>query len=79
MDEDLIETAVDALEGLIGQLIEETHDQAIDQAPADPAGRLQRLQELQRVGTDLAILADAAGILVRRSQTAQSVRARTSQ
>ena len=66
MDEDLIETAVEALEGLIGQLVEEAHDDAVARAPESIEARTERLAVLSVLGTDLTVLADAAAILLRR-------------
>ncbi len=66
MDEDLIETAVDALEGLIGQLVEEAHDDAVARAPESVEARTKRLDVLRVLGADLTVLAEAAIILLRR-------------
>jgi hypothetical protein len=40
-DEELILTGLAALEGLIGVLIEDAHDEAIRRAPEDPKERLR--------------------------------------
>ena len=66
MDEDLIETAVDALEGLIGQLVEEAHDNAIAGPPDSMRDRAERLEGLSELGSDLALVAIAAAALLRR-------------
>ncbi len=65
MDEDLIETAVDALEGLIGQLIEDAHDDAVARAPDSLEARMERLNRLKLRGNDVTALADAAARLLR--------------
>jgi len=66
MDENPTETAVDALEGLIGQLIEEAHDAAVARAPSSVDARAERLRMLNVLGADLSLLAEAAVVLLRR-------------
>ena len=73
MDEDLIETAVDALEGLIGQLVEGAHDDAVSRAPESIDARLERVQDLRSTAAELATLTDAAAVLLRRARRSRRI------
>ena len=56
-DEKLIREGLDALNGLIGLVLEE----ALDQALARP-GRLQRLADLRQASADVVVLAEGGNI-----------------
>ncbi len=64
-DEELIRAGLEALESLIGMLIEDAHDGAIGMAPDDPAKHLDHIRMLQQVGTDVVALAGACEVLLR--------------
>jgi hypothetical protein len=64
-DEELILTGLAALEGLIGVLIEDAHDEAIRRAPDDPKERLARVRTRQEVGADVVALTRACEVLLR--------------
>ncbi len=65
-DEVLIRRGLEALEGLIGLVLEEALDQAITRPPDDQEERLQRLASLRQVGADVVTLAEAAASVLRR-------------
>jgi hypothetical protein len=65
-DEKLLAQGLDALEGLIGLVLEEALDQAVTFSPAGLQQRLRHLADLRQAGTDVVTLADAAATLLRR-------------
>lgn len=66
-DADLTATALDALEGVIGLMVEDAHDEAVSRSPDRPEERLERIRVLRQLGADLVALADALEVLLRRS------------
>lgn len=73
-DKELIRAGLEALEGLIGVLIEDAHDGAISMAPDDPAEHLDRIRALQQVGTDVVALTRACEVLLRWRSHAEGAR-----
>ena len=67
-DEKLITEGLDALDGLIGLVLEEALDQALARPPADAIGRLRRLADLRQAGADVVVLAEATRSMLRRWQ-----------
>lgn len=67
-DEVLIARGLEALEGLIGLLLEEALDEAISRPPDRQAERLQRLIDLEQAGADVVLLAASAAAVLRRWQ-----------
>lgn len=65
-DERLIARGLEALEGLIGLVLEEALDQAVSRPPDSLDGRLQWLAGLGQAGADVAALAEAAAAVLRR-------------
>ena len=65
-DERLIRQGLDALEGLVGLVLEEALEQALGRPPDDATERLHQLHHLRQAGTDVVTLADAAAALLRR-------------
>jgi hypothetical protein len=66
-DADLTATALDALEGALGLVVEDAHDLAVARAPDRRSERLKRVRVLRQVGADLVVLADACEVLLRLS------------
>ena len=65
-DEKLIAQGLEALEGVIGLVLEEALDRAVAQPPDLPAERLRWLADLRQAGADVAKLAEAAVAVLRR-------------
>ncbi len=64
----LIARGLEALEGLIGLVLEEALDEAISRPSDRPAERLQRLIDLEQAGADVVLLAASAAAVLRRWQ-----------
>jgi hypothetical protein len=65
-DEVLIAQGLEALEGLIGLVLEQALDSAVYRPPDDADERLRHLSELRQAGADVVVLAEAAVALHRR-------------
>ena len=65
-DEKLIAQGLEALEGLIGLVLEDALDQAVTRPPEDSTERLRWLADLKQAGADVAKLAEAAAAVLRR-------------
>ena len=67
-DEKLIREGLEALDGLIGLVLEEALDKALARPPADGIGRLRRLADLRQASADVVVLAEATTSVLRRWQ-----------
>ena len=65
-DEKLIAQGLEALEGLIGLVLEDALDQAVTRPPEDSTERLRWLADLKQAGADVVTLAEAAAAVLRR-------------
>lgn len=65
-DEKLIAQGLEALEGLIGLVLEEALDQALAMSPEDTTERLRWLADLGQAGADVATLEEATKAVLRR-------------
>lgn len=65
-DEGLVAGGVEALEGLIGLVLEEALDEAVRRPPDGAGERLQRLAGLRRAGAEVVLLAEAAAAVLGR-------------
>ena len=61
-DEKLITEGLDALDRLIGLVLEEALDQALARPPTGATGRLQRLADLRQASADVVVLAEGGNI-----------------
>ena len=71
-DGKLIAQGLEALEGLIGLVLEEALDQALALPPENATERLCWLADLRQAGADVATLAEAAGAVLTRWPDAES-------
>jgi hypothetical protein len=65
-DEVLIARGLEALEGLIGLVLEEALEQALARPPNDGDGHVRHLVELRQASATAVVLAEAAVAILRR-------------
>jgi hypothetical protein len=67
IDREVAEAGIAALIVAAGELMEEAHQAAVIRMPAEPGLRIRLVSELGQTGRDIAALAAAAEVLIRRS------------
>jgi hypothetical protein len=72
-DEELIRAGLDALQGVMGVLIEDAHDLAVSRAPEEAGERLARVGALSRLEPTVVALTRACEVLLRRNSQAREV------
>jgi hypothetical protein len=66
LDSEIAEPASALISVAIGTLMEDHADAAVSLLPTEPDDRIKHFERLQSVGRDIAILAGAAEVLLRR-------------
>jgi hypothetical protein len=66
VDREVAEAGIAALIVAAGELMEEAHEAAVSRMPAEPDLRIRLVSELGQTGRDIAALAEAAEVLIRR-------------
>lgn len=59
--------AVEVLEGALIVIVEDAHELAVASAPETAKSHSERMAALRQIGTDIALLADACAVLLRRA------------
>jgi hypothetical protein len=66
-DQEMMAAVVEALETALIVIIEDAHELAVASAPEAAEPHRERIAVLQQVGTDIALLAEACAVLLRRA------------
>jgi hypothetical protein len=68
IDREAGEAGLAALSVAIGELMEAEHEAAVTPLRGSHARRLRHVINLRQIGSDIAVLASAAEVLIRRSE-----------
>jgi hypothetical protein len=60
--------AVEALEAALIVIVEDAHELAVARAPEAAEPHRERIAVLRQIGTDIALLAEARAVLLRRAR-----------